>query len=94
MSEISGLPYKANCFIISPYYQKIFPPALSAASLADFLHQKNNFGYFLDICFIFMKSVDRYFKSPLNGHYNCKKANILFIPAPKYKEHTYKFICF
>ena len=49
MSENSGLPYKANCFIISPYYQRIFPPALPAVSLLNFLHHKNNFEYSLDI---------------------------------------------
>ena len=47
MSEISGLPYKANCFIISPYYQRIFPPALSAASILYFLYPKNIFGHTL-----------------------------------------------
>ena len=39
LSENSGLPYKANSFIISPYYQRLLPPALSAAFSQKILTQ-------------------------------------------------------
>ena len=57
----TALPYKANSFIILPYYQRLLPPALSSAFSLKILTQID-----LKACFIFPTAEIKAIWNPLS----------------------------